>query len=190
MPANAPYPGETPEQFQLRMQQMAGGAAPPAQAAPAAMPRPFVNQPFTSPPMGAMSGGMAPPQAQASTGQLNPQDAAAMGALLGTYGDQLELGSMQQQLAEANALRDTLAPEGRNAGRVYVAANPLEHLATGVKRYQGSKEGARLKPLIEGQQDVVSGRVEDYGRMAVGAPALTEAERAARAEEKRKRRGK
>ena len=43
-------------------------------------------------------------------------------------------------MTKADALRDTATPEGRTTRNdIYQAANPLEHLATGVSRYQGMK---------------------------------------------------
>lgn len=44
---------------------------------------------------------------------------------------------LNEQVAQADALRKTETPDGRQFGNVYVAANPLEHMAAGAKRYQG-----------------------------------------------------
>lgn len=46
----------------------------------------------------------------------------------------------------ANELRKTATPEGLNpTGRVYTAANPLQHLGTGMKRYQGEQEARSIR---------------------------------------------
>lgn len=44
---------------------------------------------------------------------------------------------LSNQLRQAEFLRSTPTPRGRAMGRVYVAANPLEHLATGINRMRG-----------------------------------------------------
>lgn len=49
-------------------------------------------------------------------------------------------GLLNEQAARAQALRDTATPEGREAGGMYVAANPLEHLGAGLQRYKGYKD--------------------------------------------------
>ena len=73
-------------------------------------------------------------------------------AQLGVLGEDLSENSRQMELAEG--LRYAKAPEGRAAGRVFVAANPLEHLATGIDRYRGAKEMKRL----EGERKDISGK--------------------------------
>lgn len=45
--------------------------------------------------------------------------------------------AVNEQLAAAEMLRGTKGAEGRQAGRVYVAANPLEHIAAGYKQKKG-----------------------------------------------------
>jgi len=83
--------------------------------------------------------------------------------LLGTYGDQLELGAMEKQLAQAEALRDAAAPEGRTAGRVYVAANPLEHLGKGIQQYKGAKRAKALEGDMAGIRTRIGENVKKYG---------------------------
>lgn len=81
----------------------------------------------------------------------NPQQAAQQSALeealLGTYGDVMEMDSLKEQMAQAQALRGTPTPEGRDSGRVYTAANPLEHIGAGIQRYRAGKE---VRDLREG----------------------------------------
>lgn len=50
-----------------------------------------------------------------------------------------------EQLAEADELRRKPGAEGRSHGDVYVAANPLEHIADGMRKYKakGMRDEAR-----------------------------------------------
>jgi hypothetical protein len=52
------------------------------------------------------------------------------------------------------SLYDTESPEGRQAGNnqfsVYVAANPLEHLAAGANKFMGGKQMADAREGLEG----------------------------------------
>jgi hypothetical protein len=110
------------------------------------------------------------PQAPQAGAPQNPYgiDPAVLEAMLGTYGDQLELGGLEEQMARAEALRGTATPEGRDSGRVYTAANPLEHLGTGIQRYRAGK---RMQDL-EGKQGEVRARigenVKTYGKKYPG----------------------
>lgn len=63
----------------------------------------------------------------------------------------VELGVIDENMAEnqrqmrlAEQLRYQASPEGRMAGRVYVAANPLEHLGKGLEQWNAQK---RMKEL-------------------------------------------
>ena len=50
------------------------------------------------------------------------------------------------QMDYANELRKTETAEGLNpTGRVYTAANPLQHLGVGMKRYQGENEARDIE---------------------------------------------
>ena len=64
-------------------------------------------------------------------------------------------GVANDQLAIAQGLRSTPSAEGRQAGRVYVAANPLEHIASAYKQRQGLDQEktalARKKELSDMQ---------------------------------------
>lgn len=51
-----------------------------------------------------------------------------------------QLSELDSQYAQAQALRETPNPEGRQAGRVYVAASPLEHIAAMLRRGRGRKD--------------------------------------------------
>lgn len=106
------------------------------------------------------------PQAPQAGEQSNPYglDPAVLEAMLGTYGDQLELGGLDEQMARAEALRNAPTPEGRQAGRVYVAANPLEHLGRGIGQY---RQGRKMED-IEKKRGEARGRigenVKTYGK--------------------------
>lgn len=62
----------------------------------------------------------------------------------------LGMGDRNRQMEYANQMRNMETPQGRyvSGGRVYTAANPLEHIAKGVGAYKGNKEMKRL----EGEQ--------------------------------------
>lgn len=75
----------------------------------------------------------------------------------------MELGVIPQkqdalalQLAQATKLRNAAGPEGRDSGRVYTAANPLEHL---VHAAQGIRAGSDMKRLEKEQQDLANAQV-------------------------------
>ena len=50
-----------------------------------------------------------------------------------------------EQLAEAEALRGTAGPQGRQIGRMYLAANPLEHMGTLANRGVGSYQAQQAR---------------------------------------------
>lgn len=74
----------------------------------------------------------------------------------------VELGVIDEQMAEnarqmamQEGLRYQAAPEGREAGRTYVAANPLEHAGKLLEQYNAQKEIEGLKKergVLEGKQ--------------------------------------
>jgi len=64
----------------------------------------------------------------------------------------VELGIIDEQMAEnarqmavQEGLRYQAAPEGRQAGRVYVAANPLEHIGKGLEQYNAQRKMKELE---------------------------------------------
>jgi hypothetical protein len=67
------------------------------------------------------------------------------------------LGMANQDYATGQGLSQTPSAQGQNVGNTYVAASPLEHLATALGRYQGGKQmqGARdqqnalIKALVQ-----------------------------------------
>ena len=84
--------------------------------------------------------GIAPiaPPPQAGQQGKSPAEIAALAAYLQNFGLQLEEGELTDQMAYADALRQK-TPEGRDSGRVYTAANPLEHLGAGMQNWAAMK---------------------------------------------------
>jgi len=63
-------------------------------------------------------------------------------AELAAYLSQFDLQLQEQELVDKMAYADALrrkAPEGRDSGRVYTAANPLEHIGTAWQNYNAMK---------------------------------------------------
>ncbi len=56
-----------------------------------------------------------------------------------------ELEALQGQMAQANLLRNAPGPDGRDSGRVYTAANPLEHIGGLMQKYNANKEAKALE---------------------------------------------
>lgn len=69
---------------------------------------------------------------------------------MGALDDQM--GILDKQLAQATALRNAPGPEGRDSGRVYTAANPLEHL---VHAAQGIQAGSQMEDLAKKQEAIL-----------------------------------
>jgi len=67
---------------------------------------------------------------------LSPEDIEALSSL-GISKDRL--GQLGEQYAQAKDMRFAPTPEGRSSGRVYAAANPLEHIGRGIGAYRGGK---------------------------------------------------
>lgn len=126
------------------------------------------NMPMTpDPSAGALGGQAAGPSSQMGdigtiAGTIDDPEIREL--LLAAYGDQLEMTELDRQLQQANALRETGMPEGRSAGRVYTAANPLEFLGAGIKQYAGMRDAKR----IEAERDEIRRRMGEavsiYGR--------------------------
>lgn len=118
------------------------------------------------------------PQMQVPNSPLGPQppqpgqpgqnpygiDPQLLEAMLGTYGDQLEMSAQEKQLEQANALRNMETPEGRSSGRVYTAANPLEHLGTAIQRYKGMKKAQGIEDEMAATRKRIGDNVAAYGK--------------------------
>jgi hypothetical protein len=149
MPQNAPYPGETMQQFLARTQggAPAGAMQSPLQAVPQAQ-----GMPTQMP--------MDPSQMQ---GQMMDPELAE--TLLGTYGDQMEVGEMDKQMGRADALRSLEGgPEGRSSGRVYTAANPLEFIGKGMQQYAGKRIADRAERKGAKARKRIGENVKLYGK--------------------------
>lgn len=62
-----------------------------------------------------------------------------------------------EQAATAKALRGKAGPEGRSHGDVYVAANPLEHIASGIEKYRAGED---YDEAMQGMEDLSTSRSE------------------------------
>lgn len=105
-----------------------------------------------------------PPQAGQNPYGLDP---AVLEAMLGTYGDQMEVSALEKQMAAAEALRQA-TPEGRQAGRVYVAANPLEHLGKGIGDYKLMKQRKANEAAQAEARKRIGENVKTYGKNLPG----------------------
>lgn len=92
---------------------------------------------------------------------------------------------LNEQAAQASAMRDTAAPEGRQFGNVYTAANPLEHLAAGVSKFQGQKQYDKAMAGKEAMSADKTGAQTQIGTMA-GSTAMTQQQALAEAMRKQK----
>ena len=81
-------------------------------------------------------------------GMSEEEQRALMEALGIDYG--AESDALSGQLAQADQLRNTPMPEGRQAGNVYQAANPLEFLGAGMQQYQGGQDAQRIEGEMSG----------------------------------------
>ena len=109
--------------------------------------------------------GIAPIAGAPEAGSQSAEQ-AQLAALLGTYGDQLELSDLEKQMAQAEALR-MATPEGRNAGRVYVAANPLEHIGKGIGDYKLMKKRQENEAARKPIRERIGTNVKKYGEIAL-----------------------
>lgn len=64
-----------------------------------------------------------------------------------------EQALLQDQMNEALQLRSRAGPEGREAGRVYTAANPLEHIGEFMQKRNAGKELEGLRTQQGGLLD-------------------------------------
>lgn len=120
-------------------------------------------------------GALGQPQ-QPQEGDIDPETGlpfsrADIEAMLGTYGDQLQ---MTDQQAQAQALRAAPGPEGRSSGRVYTAANPLEVLGDIGMKYAAKRKDDRAGRL----QKRIGRNVQKYGIGALGAKPAPSAPKA------------
>jgi hypothetical protein len=85
---------------------------------------------------------------------LNEED---LDAILGLSTGEEKAGQLQDQLAYAQSLRNQPGPEGRKYGRMYTAANPLEHVA---HAWQGIKAGKDAERISTEQDALMQKQME------------------------------
>lgn len=83
---------------------------------------------------------------------------------------------LADQLRRYQSQAQTQAPQGRQAGRVYVAPNPLEYLAAGLRGYGGMKgeqdTQRQIGELQKERQAAVLEALQGFGQKMQGAPAI------------------
>lgn len=93
------------------------------------------------------------------------EDELAQLVQLGVIDENMAENARQMKLAEQ--LRYQGMPEGRNSGRIYTAANPLEFLGTGLQQYQAMKRQKELEKQrgeMQGKQTQARGTYWDLLR--------------------------
>jgi len=123
---------------------------------------------------GALSPGMDPSMYQQRRNQIaslppGPQKEAALAALLRDYaGEQSAAQTAQEQGFEMATAPGAQGTQLGGKYSTYVAASPLEHLASGLRQYKGYKgmkeSKDKLKELSEQQQKAR----EDLARAGMG----------------------
>jgi uncharacterized protein with von Willebrand factor type A (vWA) domain len=89
---------------------------------------------------------------------LNDEDIQQLMAL-GIIPEQME--GLKSQMQTAQSLRDRGPPKGTDTGRVYVAANPLEHLAYAL---EGMKAGKEIDRSRAEQQKLLAEQIRGRGK--------------------------
>ncbi len=99
------------------------------------------------------------------------------------FGGMSDYESEAQQLADRRKYAEALraqgqqAPQGRMAGRVYVAPNPLEYLANALRQYSGQRElqdvRTEEKGLATRRRDALQETMRDFSGALQGSPAQT-----------------
>lgn len=83
---------------------------------------------------------------------------------------------LADQLRRYQSQAQTQAPQGRQVGRVYVAPNPLEYLAAGLRSYGGMKgeqdTQRQIGELQKERQAAVLEALQGFGQKMQGAPAI------------------
>jgi hypothetical protein len=102
---------------------------------------PFMtNQPFAAPRYPAPPAVSTAPELP----DFSELDQETLNRLTEMWGLSDREAALLLQQEQADALAETPAAEGRTAGRVYVAANPLEHLASAGRRIAGLRKQKKL----------------------------------------------
>jgi len=105
-------------------------------------------------------------QLQAKMSQMTPEEQLSFMEQLSANWQQMG-GDAKEQMTRADALRRD-APQGRYAGGVYQAANPLEHIASTMnnmkQRDAYDTAQGELGAAREGEQATRQGAIEDFVR--------------------------
>lgn len=141
----------------------------PMNVQPPAQGQAMAQAPQAAPPpqaMQALQAKMQDPKFSAWFNSLPPEEKQkALQRLTMDYAGQGAIAD--EQLATAQALRDTETPQGQMAGRAYLAPSVFQHAATGMAKYQGKKQMdealARKKELSDmqsqGLQEVMAAQL-------------------------------
>ena len=92
--------------------------------------------------------GMYSPYEGMDSGQLGPQDIEMLGQL-GVSPDKLE--ELKRQMAQQQAVRFQDGPQMRNAGRVSMAANPMEHIGSVIQRMRARGDMKKTQEQIDAE---------------------------------------
>ncbi len=103
-----------------------------------------------------------------------PERSEAIRVLTASYPELA--ASLAEDLGYAEKMMDTAMPEGRMAGQVYVAANPLEHLSSALRQGYGAKMRADTKKdQAQMRSDMQKGRAGFYAGDGQSNPAVAAA---------------
>jgi hypothetical protein len=145
-PPPPPDPSLIPPMPQMGPPQMASQMGPPRAA-----PVPNEGDGGLSMPPG---GGMKDPFSQMNDEQMK--------SIIGLGNMPQEMSQLDSQIAQSEALRGRGMPEGRDSGRVYTAASPLEFGGELMKQYAAKRElqggPERLGGLIKAQSGLYNDR--------------------------------
>ena len=87
---------------------------------------------------------------------------------------------LADQLRRYQAQAQTQAPQGRQVGRVYVAPNPLEYLAAGLRSYGGMKgeqdTQRQIGDLAEKRRAAMVEQLRGFGQAMQGTPEVPAAD--------------
>jgi hypothetical protein len=96
-----------------------------------------------TPTLGSLTGPKADLGEEAfDTSQMSEEDIQKL-VELGVLDEDMVENKRQMELADK--LRYGAGPEGRNSGRVYTAANPMEHIGHAMEQYNAIQEQKALK---------------------------------------------
>lgn len=84
-------------------------------------------------------------------------DQESIDAILGLGTADQRSKSLEEQMLQAQSLRNARGPQGRGYGGIYTAANPLEHV---VHAAQGIKAGKDMDRIQEEQQALMREQTE------------------------------